>query len=186
MAEKRNGDEKRILENHKSNLAEVVKKFRVLVEADRFRTSTAPKIDPRKGIWELSPFRADMKREMTEIARMIDSGEGPQDLDVRIARLALAMYLLDKSKELLDAATESRKPSMTVLFHMAISAVSNILDPAYFKKTPDRIIQDYLNGQAAMVACAECAGVQLHTLEAAVKQYQDKAAREIELILGVE
>ncbi len=166
-------------ENRRSNLRAVVKGFRGLVETNNVRTPAEFELETRKIMWELSPFRADMRKEIASIAAMLRKGDFPDDFDIRIARLALAAYLLDKSQEMLDVAIERKNTSLTALFGTAVSSIRNILDESYFTKTPQRILGDYLDEEAPILACAESTGVRLLQFSDAVQRYQMEVAYEM-------
>jgi hypothetical protein len=177
--------EKRILTNRETNLRSVVQGFGVLVEGERSKAPAEMQLDARRTAWELSGFRSQMKGEMEGVVRELCKGGYPADFDLRLERLAVAMYLLDKTGEMLDAATERKNPALTALFTSAFASIRRILDGGFFSKSPERIIDDYLDNEATIIACASCSGVQMMSLGLAVKQYKKKAADTLDSLPDV-
>ena len=177
--------ELRILDNRQANLGSVVRGFSALVDGDRSRAPAAMQLDARRTMWELTAFKGQMKTEMEGLVRELCKGGYPADFHLRIERLAVAMYLLDKTGEMLDAATERKNPALTSLFTSAFASIRRILDKDFFSKSPERIIDDYLDNEATIIACASCSGVQMMSLGLAVKQYRKKAADTIDSLPDV-
>lgn len=176
-----NERELRILNNRESNLKDVVRGFKALVDGEYSQAPQSIQIDARRTRWELTEFRSLMGREMECLARYcIQYRKFPPDNDIRVARIALAMYLLDKTEEMLDAAIERKNPALTSLFISAFASIRNIIDSEYFRKTPGRIMDDYLDNESAIVACAACAEVPLLSLQLALREYHIPAADAID------
>jgi hypothetical protein len=176
----RNDLEARILSNREANLRNVADAFGALVAQERAPAPAEMQLEARKAIWELSGFRAQAKSEMAAVVRELCKGSFPPDYDLRIARLALAMYWLDKTQEMLDASKKRDNPALTSLFQCAFEAIRSMLDRDYFTKSSRQIIDDYLDNEATIRACASCSGVELTSLELAVKRYMKKVADEID------
>lgn len=185
MSKLLNEREKRVLANHQRTLRSAVRSFKDVVEKDRSRAPSASKLDARRYMWQFSSVRQSMQDEMEDIVRSLCKGIAPDDLDLRIARIALAMYLMDTCQDMLNAAIEKGNTSMVSVFHTAFEATRKILSDDYFTKGKKRIINDFLDGELPIKACAECAGMSLLSMESAVARYKMRVADELDAIPDV-
>jgi tRNA(Ser,Leu) C12 N-acetylase TAN1 len=165
----------------RADLREEIERFKLDAEREPRGFSRSMGIEARRELWDFTPARTALREEIAELSTIFRRRDTlPEDLDLRIARAAIALYLLDKADELLNLALETKRKGSLSLFSNAAAGIRSVLGPDYFSKGAKRIIKDYLEGEVALTACAESLGAGLPTLEQAVKDYKAKVASEID------
>lgn len=177
-------DVKKAVLNHHTNLRSAVKAFRCMVEGDMSTAPASFQLEARQGMWKLKGIRQRMDKLMSEMAASFARGEEPEDFDGKLAKLSIAMYLLEKTDQMLEAALRDNGTAMVALFVNAHAAVSHILDEGYFSRTDGQVIDSYLDGETAITACAACTGVRLLALHHAVEDYKMRVAAQIESLMN--
>lgn len=176
------GAARRVLQERQRSLRQLASSMKDAAEHDTSKAPPAMKNEARKQAWEFSAIRREMAGEIRDLAAILNVGEPPADFALRIMRLSVASYLLDKLGEMAKATGESDGAVRVALFNSAAGAVKNILDDLFFFKGRDQIIRDYLDNEGDLMSCAAACSVQLCTLESAVATYKHKVAAEIDAI----
>ena len=167
------------VDNHQANLRSVAATFKRAIERDKRLAPIAMRTEVLTCMWNFATVRKEITDEAASLAysymKLSDA-----DFNLKIARLSLALYLLDKMQELSVAVRSNPNRTIVALFDVARSRVEDILGESYFFKSKERILYDYLEAEVALASCAECCSVRLLSLHDAVKQYKMKVADMIE------
>lgn len=153
--------------------------FQEAVERDSVGTPLVMEVEARKTVWKFANVHAAMDREIIRLAQMGVPGSQSPDFALTVARIALAMYFLDKVGEMLRVVTATGKVSLTSLFRSTVTVVLGILDEGFFCKDSGRIINDYLDAEPLLVACSRACSVELLPLDEAVARYRQRVADEV-------
>ncbi len=168
-----------------SNIRAVALSFKDAIERDKRAAPEGMREDALTGMWNFAPVRQEMKREIAALADYFRTGADiPADFVPRIARLSVAMYLLDKIQEISEAAAKNRSVSAVALFDVARRSVETLLDVSFFSKPPEAVRNGFLDAEPALSSCGAAFGVPLLGLEDAVRAYKMKAAQAVESELG--
>ncbi|MBD3210535.1 hypothetical protein GF318_04105 [Candidatus Micrarchaeota archaeon] len=173
-------DVRRVLQDRKRSVRAYARACKDAAESGLLDASRKDLARTRMGMWSFTPVRKEMVEEIDKLAVEMKSGREPEDLDVRVMRVSLAMYFIDKLEEMLNQIEMSNSAALASMFGSAGRAVGRILDESFFSKTPKQIINDYLDGEHTLAGCAEACSVSLLTLEQAVKEYKSKVAQEVD------
>jgi hypothetical protein len=171
---------------HKENLRSVAKGFKDAVERSSNPATNGMKLDARAALWEFAGIRKEADDEIHAIARYFREDEKlPSDYVLRVSRICLAQYLVDKLEEMGKKSGESGKSAAVSLFACARDSVKNLLDELYFFKSRDAILDEYRVAEVILVSCAEALGVELLSLEQVQKEYGKKIAETVNSINGL-
>ena len=103
-----------------------------------------------------------------------------EELDVVVARLSLAMFLLERTNKLHEIILGKNGLSLYSLFVSLRNRVCEVLVPTYYVSSPKQIIDEYLDTEPILTACSELCGLAVPDLTEIVKAYKLKLADEIE------
>jgi hypothetical protein len=104
----------------------------------------------------------------------------PGDFEVRMKRLSLAMYLLERMNFLMRAA-DGNYEALGV-FDPAVAKVRELLDDSYFRKDWGDIITGYMSAEDALRACASFCPFDLLDFNGAVDKYRPYVETRLERI----
>lgn len=183
---KRVGDPRAISGHASENLRSMACSFREAIEKGNHKPAPEEfRADALSGMWNFARVRRELKEEASALAAYFTlDGDIPADYLPRIARMSVAMYLLDKIQEISEGMARNRAVSAVALFDVARRGVERVLDESFFMKSPERIMGDYLDAEPALVSCASLCSVRILSLEEAVKEYKMKAAEAVEAALA--
>jgi hypothetical protein len=170
-------EEKRILATREASLKSVAGSFKEAIDRDKRPAPAGMREDAFSGMWNFSRIRNRIPDEVRALERYIhDQRPGSQDegLNLRLMRIALALYFLDKMDEFSEAVRAKGGMQLTSLFSVARSRVERILDGGYFSKTPRQILTDYLDAQCALTSLSAATSVPVHAPGDAVAMYHMK------------
>jgi len=128
-------------------------------------------------VW-LARMRFRLQGEMNLLADR--KSDPPEDLEVRISRLSLAMYVLERMNFLMRAADGNY--SALGVFDPALASARELLDGSYFHKGWGDIITGYINAEASLRACASFCPFRLLDFNAAVDKYRPYVESQLERI----
>lgn len=170
----------------RENLRSAVEGFKDALDHGRNPAPPGMKLDARTALWEFAEIRQEADAETEAIAGYFREGRTrPSDHELRVARVCLARYLVDKLGELAGKCGESGKSAPVSLFFCARDSVKELLDTLYFFKSREAIIDAYLQAEPALVSCAEALGVPLLSLEEAHREYGKMLADAVNRINGL-
>jgi hypothetical protein len=106
-------------------------------------------------------------------------------MDLRIARVSLAVYLLDTLDRMIRVADSKKSENIYTSFESARKAVWEFLDDAYFSKDAQAILSAYQKCEAPLLSCASKCGIQVLEPEPAVESAKMKVADMIDNINGM-
>jgi hypothetical protein len=109
----------------------------------------------------------------------------PADFDLRIARVSLAIYLLDTLERMLRIADSKKSENVYSSFESARKAVAEFLDESYFSKDAEAVLSSYSKCEAPLLSCASKCGVRVLEPEPAVESAKMKVADMIDNINGM-
>ncbi|MFN7991176.1 MAG: hypothetical protein U0R44_03380 [Candidatus Micrarchaeia archaeon] len=107
----------------------------------------------------------------------------PRDIDLRIARICFATYLLETLETMLHIA--DRRSSLLPSFETARKAVREILPDHFFTLTGHQVTRNFLEHEEPLRSSAARFGIDLLMPEPAVERYQPKLASEINRMYGL-
>lgn len=166
-----------ILASREASLRSVAGSLKDAIDRDKRPAPAGMREDAFIGMWNFSRVRQQIPEEVRALERYIrEKRPGPQDegLNLRLMRIALALYYLDKMDEFSEAVRAKGGMQLTSLFSVARSRVERILDGGYFSKTPRQILTDYLDAQCALTSLSAATSVPVHTPGDAVAMYHMK------------
>ena len=171
----------RLLEARQGSLRALAAAFKSGVEQDRLPAPQAMREDALSGMWNFSATRERIPEQVAELCvyfRTKRPGLEDHGMNLRIMRISLALYLLDKTGELSQkfVAADNRGTKITALFTTARKAVERLLDERYFSKSQDEILTGYLEAEPALASIASVLGAQLPCLMDAVAEYKNRVA----------
>jgi hypothetical protein len=151
------------------------------------RTAQSSEIAPlRRLMWRFAPSKKGIHTEKQDLAAHY-SGQvtcTEDELNLRIARTTVALYLLDRADAMADFVVESRNLSLVSLFRTTIDGLSTILDASYFSKDSARIGDEYFAAEAPLTACIYCCSLEPLSLRDAVKEYLPRLAADVNRMNG--
>jgi hypothetical protein len=176
------GDEARlVLENHDRNLRSIALSFKSGVEGDKTRATSVMREEVFTGMWKFSEVRDAMKKEVADLAGYyINELPKPPDFSIRIIRLSLAMFVLDKFDDMRKSVAKKPNVSLVALFEVARESAERLLGDKFFSLTQDELMHAYLDAEPSLVSLAKCCSIQMPNLHQAVEKYKVKAAGEIQ------
>ncbi len=103
-----------------------------------------------------------------------------KELDRRVARLSLAMFLLDRANQLHDAALARDNAALYSLFVSARNRVCEMLESDYYSKSTEAVLAEYLDTEPLLTACSGLCGLPaVPSPEEIVKAYKRRLAGKI-------
>lgn len=138
----------------------------------------------RIGMLEFRDIRRGIAEGAEDLARYFsrDAVEKPKDLDIRFARIAYAMYLLDTLDRVLRIARQDSY--LLSEFETARKAVRELLDEGYFRKSAGQIIAGYERLAEPLGKCANLCGMELLLPEDATESFKLRLADMIDAVNG--
>jgi len=106
-------------------------------------------------------------------------GLSPTDLDVSVGRLAIAMFLIERVKKIREFAHKNDNLSFFSLYVSLRNQVSSTLVEQYYSKTPDQVINDYLDAEPLLCACSDLCGLAVPPLGEIVTEYKKVLAERL-------
>lgn len=175
--------ERRIIANHQDNLKSVADSFKDAIERDKSRAPQSMREDAFSGMWHFSKIRKQIPTEVKELEQYIyDFGPGPLDeeLNMRLMRISLALYFLDKLDEYSEAVRKRGGMQITSLFTVMRVRIERLLDEDYFSKTSREILGGFLDAQPSLLALSKVTPVKIHEPFDAVNLYHPKVCDMID------
>src|SRR4030095_11567854 len=112
----------------------------------------------------------------------IPPGRKPEDIDLRVARVSVAIYLLDTLDRMLKIADSRKAEHIYSSVESAMKAVKTFLSPEYFSRSADEIMSSYSSCEPSLKSCAARCGVAVLDLEPAVEGTKTNLASMIDEI----
>lgn len=136
---------------------------------------------------EFGALRESIREHTKDLSRFynVRAPPKPADFDLRIARISLAVYLLDTLGKMLEHADARKTESLYSGFESARKAVLEFLADGYFAKSAEEILRSYPKCEQALVPAASRCGVQVLEPEHAVESAKMKVAEMIDEINGI-
>src|SRR5512143_2734152 len=186
MGGKRTTEMEAALKAHRGNLRSAIDAFKSAIERDNKRAPAGMKLDARSGMWEFAQIRKETEEEIRRMAGYFTTGLPlPSGFETEFWKVCVAIYLLERTDRMLEESVRLNKPSSVALCCGAKEAVRKILDAFYYFKPFDNIIDDYMNGEVAIAACAESCGIDIIPLESVMKEYEEAVRLRINAINGL-
>ncbi len=140
-----------------------------------------------EGMLEFGPLRESIREHTKDLSRYynVRAPPKPADFDLRIARISLAIYLLDTLEKMLEHADARKTESIYSGFESARKAVLDFLAEGYFAKSAEEILRNYPKCEQALLPAASRCGVQVLEPEHAVESTKMKVADMIDEINGM-
>jgi hypothetical protein len=135
----------------------------------------------RQGMLEFKPLR-DRLRDEAKALSYFFRGRGlkerPDDFELRLARVCLAMYLIETIDRMAPMA--DRKQNLQNSFESARKALRELLDDSYFSASSEQIMGEYSKREPAFRHCASRCGISLLEPEPAVEATKMRLAGMID------
>ncbi len=93
------------------------------------------------------------------------SGKPPAD------RLALAAFLLDRTRKVREFALAKDSLSLYSLYVSLRNRVTQMLGPRYYEKSGNEVLDDYLDIEPLVAACSELCGLSMPSMDDIVGSY---------------
>lgn len=184
MAKLRGDGVQRVLDNHSENIRSVALAHKDASERDRSRAPQEFRQEVFTGVWKFSEARERIKKEINELAEFyINDIPRPPDLRLRVERIAVAMFVLDKLDDLRKAAVKKPSTTLVSLFEVARASAEQLLGEKFLKMSRDDVIHAYLDAKPSLVSLATCCNVHLPELHEAVSKYRLKVTAEIDSVV---
>ena len=139
-----------------------------------------------EGMLEFAPIRENIREQAKALSVFyrVRAPPKPKDFDLRLARVSLAIYIIDTLDKILKHADASDTDSLYTSFDSARKAARTFLDDAYFSKNADEILSCYGRCEATLVQVGSKCGVQVLDPEPAVESTKMRVAEMIDQING--
>jgi hypothetical protein len=171
---------------HGRNLRSAIDAFKRAIERDTLRAPAGMKLDARSGMWEFAQIRKETEEEIRRLSGYFTTGLPlPSGFEAEFWKVCVALYLVERTEKMLEESVKLDKPSSVALFCSAKEAVGRVLDSFYYFKPLDGIVDDYMDGEVAIAACAESCGVKLIPFESVMKEYEERVRLRINAINGL-
>ncbi len=185
MGERLAKEKEAALRAHRENLRSAIDSFKLAIERDTRRAPAGMKLDARTAMWDFSAIRTETEGEIRRMSGYFRTSlPPPSGFEVEFWRVCVALYLLDCTERMLEGSVKQNKPASVALFTTAKDAVKKILDDFYFFKPLERIVDDYMEGEVAISACAESCGVALLPFESVMKEYEETLRHKMNELNG--
>jgi len=129
----------------------------------------------------------DSMEEFKKIKRILDMEiqmlsdkklkPGP-DLDATVAKISIALYLYDKTKEMYERVMHDNKLGSYALFKSSRNGVFNLL-VNYPRKNTREIVLDYLGVEPTFIAGCKVLGIESMRLREVVNEYKHVLRKKI-------
>ncbi len=173
------------LKAHRDNLRSAIDSFKMAIERDTRRAPAGMKLDARTAMWEFSGIRQETEGEIRRMSGYFRTSLPlPEDFELEFWKACVALYLVERTERMLEESVKRDKPSSVALFTTAKEAVRKILDDFYFFKPLERIVDEYMEGEVAIAACAEACGVALLPFESVMKEYEEPLRKRMNALNG--
>jgi len=161
----------------KARMKDLTRQFKDNMERDSTIARADFRAESFSGTWRFAEKRKEIQGQITSLAVIFRDGLPlPEDFDIRIARLSVALYLLEKVQEMRDAAMRMKNTTVVALFDMVRRKVEGILDQNYFSKSKDQIIREFFDAELELTACAKCCNIQVLEIWDVSEKYKMKVA----------
>ncbi len=80
-------------------------------------------------------------------------------------RLALAEFLLDRTRKVREFALKKDSLSLYSLYVSLRNRVTQMLGPGYYEKSGNEVLDDYLDIEPLVAACSELCGLSMPTMD---------------------
>lgn len=176
------GDEiRRVLDHHDENLRSLALSFKDAADKDRSRAPMALREEVYTGMWRLADIRERMKAEIADLADYyVRDVPRPPDFGIRVIRLSVAMFALDKLDDMRKAVAKNPNTTLIALLEVARSDAEKLFGEGYFSLTQDGLIHAYLDAEPSLSSLAKCCNIPLPNLHEAVERYKLKVGQEID------
>lgn len=137
----------------------------------------------RAGMLEFKPLRDRIRDEAKSLSAYFrGSGirERPDDFELRIARVCLAMYLVEAVDRM--ASVTDRRRDLQGSFESARKSLRDLLSENYFSMSAESILGEYSKAEPALRNCASRCGIRLLDPEPAVEEFKMRLAGMIDEI----
>jgi len=105
----------------------------------------------------------------------------PKDaLKTSVTRLTIAMFVLERTKKLRELVLERDSLDLYALFVSLRNAVQEMLAPAYYTKSYEEAIGEFLDIEALITACSELCDLTVPSITKISEMYKLKLAEKIE------
>ncbi len=110
---------------------------------------------------------------------LIDFNAPPPDFDVQVARLCIAIYLIEKTNQIRTSAFAKDNTNLTSLYVKLSDSVSALTDEGFYGMEIREIAERYLDFEALLFACCEICELRKSTLRDAVDRYKKELGRMV-------
>ncbi len=104
---------------------------------------------------------------------------GKREMGTLAGKLALAYFLIDRTKKLREIALKTNRLTLFSLYSSLRNRVCEVLAGAYYTKTSAEILDDYISIEPLLAACSELCGLAVPAIEEIMDEYKARIADEI-------
>lgn len=165
------------LRTHMRNREDLINFYKSLGQQSKKKIPKEMKEDEErfKGIAEAQERMEGRIKAFAKASPEMSQGEA----DVAVGRLAIAMFLLDRTKKLRELALKGSVSVYSVYVSLRNAACGTLSDP-YYAKGPEEVLGDYLDIEPLLTACSELCGLSTPPLEEMLAAYKEELAKELE------
>ncbi len=99
--------------------------------------------------------------------------------DISVGRLAIAMFLIDRTQKLRKVALERDSVSLYSLYLSMRNLVCGTLNESFYSEPPEEVISDFLDAEPIVSACSELCGLIVPPLGEIVSEFKKQLADEV-------
>jgi len=120
-----------------------------------------------------------LEKQISDLSRTLRT-LSKEALDNSVARLTIAMFVIERTKKLRELVLEKDNLDLYALFVSLRNAVQEMLAPAYYTKSRDESLGDYLDVEPLLTACSEICGLTVLSITEISSEYNIKLAKKVE------
>ncbi len=156
-------------QRQKPPLRTVVARLKDRLEDDTRLAPPSLKAEIRTSLWKFAKLRKKTVDGIAEVSVFMRDGIPlTHHLNVKLAKVLLARYLIERLGELRDATLENPTLPRVALFDITRREISRVLSEGYLYKSPLRIRKEYYEAEIAINACAESCSLPVLPIEHAM------------------
>jgi hypothetical protein len=104
------------------------------------------------------------------------------EVNASVGRLAISMFLLERTRKLREAALKNDRISLYSLYVSLRNQICLTLVESYYSKLPEAVIADFLDVEPILTACSDLCGLEMPPLGEIVSNYKKPLIQKLEQI----
>jgi len=157
--------------------------FKRIAGDDWRSASPATKKTRKKMLKKYAELENILNKEIEDFSKL-SFAKSNAIVSERVVSLTIFMYLCDVLEKLHHATLKENKIGLYHLFDSVSAQLFGMLSADYFERPYKAIIRNYLLLEPSLMACADLAGVEVVTIQKAVRLNQPKLSKRVESLVS--